>query len=57
MSKKPISADDLHTKWMKDPKYRKAYDDLEEEFRLASALIEACARAGHSGRARPTHED
>jgi ribosome-binding protein aMBF1 (putative translation factor) len=31
---------------MKEPKYRKAYDDLEEEFRLASALIEARSRAG-----------
>ena len=46
MSKKLVSADDLHARWMKDPKYRKAYDDLEEEFRLASALIEARARAG-----------
>lgn len=46
MSKKLVSADELHTKWMNDPKYRRAYDDLEEEFRLASALIEARARAG-----------
>ena len=46
MSKKVVSADDLHAKWMKDARYRKAYDDLEEEFRLASALIEARARAG-----------
>ena len=37
---------ELHAKWMKDPKYRMAYDNLEEEFRLASALIEARARAG-----------
>jgi ribosome-binding protein aMBF1 (putative translation factor) len=46
MSKRLVSADDLHTKWMKEPRYRKAYDDLEEEFRLASALIEVRARAG-----------
>ena len=46
MSKKLVSADKLHAKWMKDAKYRKAYDDLEEEFRLASALIDARARAG-----------
>jgi ribosome-binding protein aMBF1 (putative translation factor) len=46
MSRKLVSADDLHAKWMKDPKYRKAYDDLEEEYRLASALIAARARAG-----------
>ena len=31
---------------MKEPKYRKAYENLEEEVRLASALIEARARAG-----------
>jgi transcriptional regulator with XRE-family HTH domain len=31
---------------MKEPKYRKAYENLDEEFRLASALIEARARAG-----------
>jgi hypothetical protein len=29
MSKKLVSADALHAKWMKEPKYRKAYDDLE----------------------------
>jgi len=46
MTKRLVSADELHTKWMKEPKYRKVYDDLEEEFRLASALIEARARAG-----------
>jgi transcriptional regulator with XRE-family HTH domain len=36
----------LHKKWMKDPEYRKEYDGLEEEFALASALIEARSRAG-----------
>jgi ribosome-binding protein aMBF1 (putative translation factor) len=46
MSRKLVSADDLHAKWMKDPKYRKAYDALEEEYRLASVLIDARARAG-----------
>ena len=46
MSKKLVSADELHAKWMKELKYRKAYENLEEEFRLASALIEARARAG-----------
>ena len=33
--------DELHNRWMKDPKYRQAYDDLESEFALASALIKA----------------
>ena len=37
---------DLHKKWMKEPKYRKAYEALGEEFGLASALIEARNRAG-----------
>jgi transcriptional regulator with XRE-family HTH domain len=37
---------DLHKKWMKDPEYRREYENLEEEFALASALIEARARAG-----------
>jgi len=36
----------LHKKWMKEPKYRKAYAVLEEEFVLASVLIEARNRAG-----------
>jgi transcriptional regulator with XRE-family HTH domain len=37
---------DLHKKWMKKPKYRKAYEALEEEFVLASAVIDARTRAG-----------
>ena len=37
---------DLHKKWMKEPKYRKAYEALEEEFVLASAVIDARTRAG-----------
>src|SRR5450759_3968337 len=37
---------DMHKKWMKEPKDRKAYQALEEEFVLASAVIEARSRAG-----------
>lgn len=37
---------DLHTKWSKDPAYKAAYDDLEEEFALAEAIAEARSRAG-----------
>ncbi|HLI64146.1 MAG TPA: helix-turn-helix transcriptional regulator [Terriglobales bacterium] len=37
---------DMHKKWLKEPKYRKAYDGLEEEFALAGAVIEARKRAG-----------
>src|SRR5579862_6007556 len=36
----------LHKKWIKEPKYRKAYEALEEEFVLASAVIEVRNRAG-----------
>ena len=36
---------DLRKKWTKDPEFRTAYDALEEEFTLASALIEARAKA------------
>lgn len=34
----------LHDKWMKDPEYKKAYDSLEFEFQLKSALIDARAK-------------
>jgi len=37
---------EMHRRWMRDPKYRKAYDSLHEEFLLASAFIEARIRAG-----------
>lgn len=37
---------DLHKKWMKEPKYRKAYQSIEKEFALASAVIDARTRAG-----------
>ena len=41
-----ILVDDLHKGWMKDPKYRREYEALEEEFSLVAALIEARTRAG-----------
>ena len=37
---------DLHKKWLKEPKYKKAYDALEEEFLLASAVMDVRNRAG-----------
>jgi ribosome-binding protein aMBF1 (putative translation factor) len=37
---------ELHEKWLSDPKYRKEYEALEEEFSLAGNLIEARTRAG-----------
>jgi ribosome-binding protein aMBF1 (putative translation factor) len=41
-----IRVDDLHNNWMKDPKYRREYNALEEEFSLVAALIAARTRAG-----------
>ena len=38
--------DDLHNEWMKDPKYRREYKALDEEFSLTAAMIEARSRAG-----------
>ncbi len=44
---KEIRARDLHRKWMKsDPAYAREFDAIADEFALASALIEARARAG-----------
>ena len=37
---------DMHKRWLKEPKYRKAYEALEEEFALASAAIDVRNRAG-----------
>ena len=37
---------ELHKKWIKNPKYRKAYDALQDEFDLAGAVVEARRRAG-----------
>lgn len=36
----------LHKKWLNDPAYREAYDELAPEFRLARVLIEARTNAG-----------
>jgi ribosome-binding protein aMBF1 (putative translation factor) len=43
---KRTTVDELHKKWMKNPKYRGEYESLKEEFSLSAALIEARARAG-----------
>src|SRR5579863_3474658 len=37
---------DLHKKWMKVPKYRQAYKALDEEFVLASTVMDVRSRAG-----------
>ena len=41
-----IPVEEVFAEWRRDPEYVAAYDALEEEFALASALIEARARAG-----------
>lgn len=43
---KSIKVDDLHKQWMKNPKCRREYNALEQEFSLAAALIRARSRAG-----------
>jgi hypothetical protein len=42
-------------RWMQEPGFKEGYDALEEEFSLASQLIEARARAGpHASVRSPT---
>lgn len=43
--RKYIPVEELAREWRKDPEYIAAYDALEEEFALASALIHARAEA------------
>jgi len=37
---------EMHERWLKDPKYRKTYDALEDEFAVAKAVMAARSRAG-----------
>ena len=46
MSKKGIPAEDVFREWHKDPAYIQAYNNLEEEFALASSMIAARVNAG-----------
>ena len=41
-----IRVDDLHKRWMKDSRYRREHEALEEGFSLVAALIQARTRAG-----------
>lgn len=45
MTRKFIPVEEAFEEWRKDPEYVAVYDALEEEFALASALIEARANA------------
>lgn len=38
---KTIPFDELHNRWMKNPKYRYEYEKLQPEFELANKIIEA----------------
>jgi|CZKU01.1.fsa_nt_gi transcriptional regulator with XRE-family HTH domain len=42
----PIPLKKVAKRWMKDPGFKEGYDALEDEFALASQLIEARSRAG-----------
>jgi ribosome-binding protein aMBF1 (putative translation factor) len=46
MSKPPIPVRQAAKAWLKEPEFRAEYQALEEEFALASALIEARSTAG-----------
>src|SRR5271155_2774989 len=41
MTRRYIPVEEAAKEWMKDPEFRTAYDALEDEFALASALIKA----------------
>ena len=41
-----IHARELHRNWMRDHRYRRAYEALGKEFELAAAMISARTRAG-----------
>ena len=45
MTRRLIPAGETFDRLQQDPEFRKAYDALEEEFALASTLIEARGRA------------
>ncbi len=46
MSRKFIPVENSFREWRKDPEFVAAYDALEDEFAVASALIRARAHAG-----------
>ena len=45
MKSKFIPTEESFARWKKDPKYVAAYESLEEEFALASAMIQARGNA------------
>jgi ribosome-binding protein aMBF1 (putative translation factor) len=45
MTRKYIPVEEAAKRWMKNPEFQAAYDALEDEFALASALIKARGEA------------
>lgn len=45
MTRKLIPVEESFARWQKEPEFQTAYDALEEEFALASAMIKARADA------------
>jgi len=48
VSRKYIPVEESFKRWDKEPRFKRAYDALEEEFVLAAALIDARGYAGLS---------
>lgn len=44
--KNSIKFEDIKNQWMKDPDFRKAYDNLEIEYEIALQLIQARINSG-----------
>ena len=44
--KKYVTHKELHNKWMRNPAYRKAYEEKQIEFALKRAIIEARLKKG-----------
>jgi DNA-binding XRE family transcriptional regulator len=42
----PLDLNAAHARWMKDPEFKKAYDELEEEFAALGELLRARQAAG-----------
>jgi len=40
------NVNELHKKWLKNPEYRTAFEELKPEFELAQTLIQARSDAG-----------
>jgi ribosome-binding protein aMBF1 (putative translation factor) len=52
---KTVTLDELKARWLKDPEIKAAYDAMELEFAIASAVIKARAKAGLSQSALAEH--